>query len=934
MFQSGSNIGIGTTSPEGRLDIQSPSGNSNVVYMRGGTYSNISFATGIRFLQPASTINANRQFRFTSGDTSLTIQGIDGSGTDTADTHLIIQPNGGNVGIGTTNPIGSTTRTLQVWAAAASSAGIRVSGDGRGGVDLLQDVGGSCYLVVRDYQPLGLGTNGVDYVRITADGKVGIGLTNPNDYANGFFTVSRTLANDDVALVLRNGASPVAGAVQGTIINFINDSGTNTALAYIQTRTNDGGTDGETSMRFGTWNGSVLRERMRISPAGNVGINVTSSLLFPLQVMTNAGSPPQALQLTTRDWTTSTGSAFQFGFGASTGNTYSEIRALSTGYSQWDNLVLQSNGGNVGIGTTNPGAKLDVDGDIRFSETGRIEGRAYPYTTTVGAGADATTTYITAGSTTNYQSRIVVAGGSATNPNTIIMSTTSTERMRINASGNVGIGTTNPDGKFDARGNAYFGLNATDGAIHIRGYNSALSRFNTNAGLSGNYNGLRIDSNVNNSNSLSNWVVDIGGNDQITRPGTTDTFNIGRVPSGGSLSTYLLINSSGNVGIGKTNPSYKLDVAGDINASGTDPILYLTPSSGTYIFFQKLSTGNGDYLRLYDGTTYSMTWKGGNVGIGTTNPNAPLQIQGSSTDNIGEVLQIYNTSANTATKNSVNIGDNRVGTWGLLLGKSGTNTTEAGYHGPDAAHIINVQNGKLHLGTNNIQRLTILGGGKVGIGTTDPANELTVVGKIESRGNASDPNYAAFLSGLYDSSHGLQLGVKINSATESEILGVYADSGGGNPRTVLNPSNSWKVGIGTTNPQDLLDVNGQIRARTGIRIGDGSGSGYPFFIKTSSVTSPGSSWHDVHVFGQYALTAFMLLVGYENNDGDGANLSAVFVDSGTSSYGEGFSITQLSGSTTLEVRRSTSTLQVRHSSGGSTNQFLTWTLMLLQGYGV
>ena len=110
------NLGIGTTSPAGKLDIQSASGSGNTVLMRGGTYTNISFATGIRFLQPASTLNANRQFRFTSGDGSLTLQGIDGSGTDTSDMSLVLQPSGGNIGIGTTSPrfklsIGSVTPT-------------------------------------------------------------------------------------------------------------------------------------------------------------------------------------------------------------------------------------------------------------------------------------------------------------------------------------------------------------------------------------------------------------------------------------------------------------------------------------------------------------------------------------------------------------------------------------------------------------------------------------------------------------------------------------------------------------------------------------------------------------------------------------------------------------------------------------------------------
>jgi len=104
-INSSKNIGIGTTSPAAKLDVASASGAGNAIYFRGGTYTDIDYSTGIRFLQPAGTTNANRQFRFTSGASTLSIQGIVSSdGTDTADTQLILQPAGGNVGIGTASP--------------------------------------------------------------------------------------------------------------------------------------------------------------------------------------------------------------------------------------------------------------------------------------------------------------------------------------------------------------------------------------------------------------------------------------------------------------------------------------------------------------------------------------------------------------------------------------------------------------------------------------------------------------------------------------------------------------------------------------------------------------------------------------------------------------------------------------------------------------
>jgi len=104
------------------LAVTSTSGAGNAVYFRGGTYSDIAYATGIRFLQPAGTTNANRQFRFTSGDQSLTLQGVDGSGTDVSDALLIINPSGGNLAIGATASLSASSGRTDVTVNGTSNA--------------------------------------------------------------------------------------------------------------------------------------------------------------------------------------------------------------------------------------------------------------------------------------------------------------------------------------------------------------------------------------------------------------------------------------------------------------------------------------------------------------------------------------------------------------------------------------------------------------------------------------------------------------------------------------------------------------------------------------------------------------------------------------------------------------------------------------------
>jgi endosialidase-like protein len=119
-------------------------------------------------------------------------------------------------------------------------------------------------------------------------------------------------------------------------------------------------------------------------------------------------------------------------------------------------------------------------------------------------------------------------------------------------------------------------------------------------------------------------------------PGYDNTsFSINNVTSG---ATPLVINNSGNVGIGFTTPEFALDVrgpsAGTIarfnNSSNTAGIQLGTLSESESF----VSVGTGDDLLLFSGTSGGSTEGlrikagSGNVGIGLTNPSARLEVNG------------------------------------------------------------------------------------------------------------------------------------------------------------------------------------------------------------------------------------------------------------------------------------------------------------------
>jgi len=230
------------------------------------------------------------------------------------------------------------------------------------------------------------------------------------------------------------------------------------------------------------------------------------------------------------------------------------------------------------------------------------------------------------------------------------------ERMRIDSSGNVGIGNTNPSafGKFVIAGTGnLLNLNATSGKVYQAFYENGVGRFYLNTlngsdGLAftdadGATERMRIDSSgfvlINtddnsmktNSGSadLSQFKVngslgyvaisDSGAQMEFSRDNDNYIYASGAAANlhlGTAGSLAISIDENQNVGIGTTSPGQKLHVVG--KALITDDV-QLTGSSPRIDF----NSNGSSSLRFYDTTNATERMRiqsDGNVGIGTTSP--------------------------------------------------------------------------------------------------------------------------------------------------------------------------------------------------------------------------------------------------------------------------------------------------------------------------
>jgi hypothetical protein len=466
------------------------------------------------------------------------------------------------------------------------------------------------------------------------DGKVGIGTTSPSHKLSvvaGSSAIALNEYNNGAIIWLDGSNGDFSG---GDYFNLYVPNETRVSLGYV------GG------------------EALTVTSGSNVGIGTTS----PSAKLHVVGDAIITGKVTAQEFHTEFVSASIIYQSGSTkfGDTSDDVHSFSGSLRVTGSGDHYFTDGNVGIGTTSPSNPLDVEGKIgvqRVSVPGTIATREL-----TGAGHTLT-------APSGYHSLIVVNG--------------TTEQMRVNSSGNVGIGTTSPASILNTSGSNQ-GITHDDsttgkGYIRFRNGGTQLALF----GVAGSWEGSTL---------------------QDTMIAAETGHNI-RFYTNGTGTPKMYISGSGNVGIGTTSPDDKLHVVGNLFIENLSPEITLETGASHYnwqIAAQEnvdagleFSVGSQDADASNDTFSPLMTIKNtGNVGIGNTSPANKLEVN--DTQTTIPQFQIRETSS-------------AYHRFGILKSGSFVHFVEPGNDGLSAAEYLMTIN---------------MNGNNVGIGTTSPYSKL------------------------------------------------------------------------------------------------------------------------------------------------------------------------------------------------------------------
>jgi hypothetical protein len=337
--------------------------------------------------------------------------------------------------------------------------------------------------------------------------------------------------------------------------------------------------------------------------------------------------------------------------------------------------------------------------------------------------------------------------------NELTFVTNAVERMRINASGNVGIGTNNPTDRFQ-----------------VVGGNASVSHTDT----------WQTYLNITNSSSAKTFQLIVGGSANTTAGSGVGAGGFGIYDSAGGF--RFVINNSGNVGIGTNNPAQLLTIS-----AASNPIFRMERTNGGAFDWEISASGlgfqiNGGADGIGGALTSFVTVDGfGKVGIGNAAPSERLDVTGNVRFS-GALMP--NNLAGTAGQVLTSAGPGVAPTWSAPTGglPSGTNTQTLRHDGTNWLANSLLSNDGTDIGINT----SISSANKLSI-TSSASNTAVINAVMNNTGttygirasNSSSTYYSAAIFGDVTGNDSYGVLGRSNASVGSGVFGDYIGTGSG-----------------------------------------------------------------------------------------------------------------------------------------------------------
>ena len=786
------NVGIGTTSPGAKLEVNAIDdtfNDINVLKLKRtwATATASDRAHGILFSDPNSrmaTIYADRTNSGSNYNSDLLFATNTGTSGTSLSTKMVIKA-GGNVGIGTASP--GQKLHLNTSATLTPTYQKFTNGTATTGTTLGIDADGDFIINNGEAKEIKLYTNDSQRVTIQSGGNVGIGTTSPSEklQVNGSTQLGRNGNN--------TAGDPHKTIISGQGIEDVSTGNFYGSYGFLELNANSNYTG--SARRYAITNGFLANKFAIIRSDSNMG-------------------------------------TMQLGVGG----------AIPTGAVA--DLVID-NLGQVGIGTTSPGNKLEVNGVGSFTG-GAVAGvidshNAGIYLNTAGRGLSGNFQgyarnlinalaggVIEIGQGTSLISQIKLNAGSSSVNGVINLMTQGSVRIKVASNGNVGIGNTSPgsllmvgDAGNAPNGEATISLTGANTVPQILTKPGMYHRHSIGLGL---YSDFKMTFEVNGVSGtlLESINLDTAGNVKFSQYGAgtlvTDASGNITVSSGGGAGGPYLPLSAGS-GSPLTGALHFGDAFNYIEKNASSDMLMV---ANRHITFSDVISGVvNERMRIEEG---------GNVGIGTTTPQRLLQLRSTNeatgiflernsnygfvqyNQQVGSVETYHLGFVNNNTFSSDILVANESGNVGIgttspdkTLTVGGTNTT----HGIDIKTKVGTTVYKLWeaeqyfsdegyqgIYYDNVKKIQFRAngdsyfvGGNVSVGDTTAERKFNVIDATDAWIRINATNYTSDWL--------------IGTAGSSNKFKIYSQSAG---LTRLAIDSIGRVGIGTEDPVYALDV--------------------------------------------------------------------------------------------------------------------------------